>query len=62
MQDSEDSFEVISLVTLPEALVTDVGAPAQMWQWFKSPAADDRLFYDVRWVNKTATRLPEVGD
>ena len=61
MQDSEGSFEVISLSTLPQDLVTNVGAPAQIWQWFKSPADDDRLFYNVLWVNKTATRMPEVG-
>jgi hypothetical protein len=60
MQDSEGSFEVISLSTLPQDLVTNVGAPAQIWQWFKSPADDDRLFYNVLWVNKTATRMPEV--
>lgn len=60
MQDSADSFEFISLVTLPQELVTNVGAPAQVWQWFKSPSSDDRLLYNVLWVNKTATRLPEV--
>ncbi|KAK9915574.1 hypothetical protein WJX75_001002 [Coccomyxa subellipsoidea] len=59
-QDSEGSFEVISLSTLPQDLVTNVGAPAQIWQWFKSPADDDRLFYNVLWVNKTATRMPEA--
>ncbi|CAL8470098.1 g9640 [Coccomyxa elongata] len=59
-QDSADSFEFISLVTLPQELVTNVGAPAQVWQWFKSPSTDDRLLYNVLWVNKTATRLPEA--
>lgn len=60
MQDSADSFEFISLVTLPQELVTHVGAPAQVWQWFKSPSSSDSLLYNVLWVNKTATRLPEV--
>ncbi len=60
MQDSADSFEFISLVALPQELVTKVGAPAQVWQWFKSQSTDDRLLYNVLWVNKTATRLPEV--
>ncbi|EIE25882.1 hypothetical protein COCSUDRAFT_46416 [Coccomyxa subellipsoidea C-169] len=59
-QDNEGSFEVLSVSTLPEDLQTRVGAPAQIWQWFKSPSADDRLFYNVLWVNKTATRLPEA--
>ena len=60
-QESEGSFEVISVSTLPKELVTSMGAPAQIWQWFKSPSADDRLFYNVLWVNKTATRMPEVS-
>ncbi len=48
------------VAALPPRLVLDVGAPAQIWYHIMSPSADDRLFYDVLWVNKTATRLPEA--
>ena len=59
-QDSPDSFEVLVVAALPPKLVTDVGAPAQVWYHIMAPSADARLFYDVLWVNKTATRLPEA--
>ena len=59
-QDSEDSFEVLVVAALPSNLTEHYGAPAQIWFYISSPAASDRLLYDVLWVNKTATRLPEA--
>lgn len=45
---------------LPERAVTQAGAPAAVWLEYVSPPSGDALFVDVTWVNKTATRLPEV--
>ena len=36
------------------------GAPEEVWYSFTSPGEDDRLLMEILWVNKTATRLPEV--
>ena len=33
---------------------------AQVWYSVRSPGEDQRLLMDILWVNKTATRLPEV--
>ena len=38
----------------------EAGAPAEVWTEVVSPAGSANLYYDVTWVNKTATRLPEV--
>ena len=38
----------------------EAGAPAELWTEIISPPYSDNLFYDVIWVNKTPTRLPEV--
>ena len=45
---------------LPERAVTQAGAPAAVWLEYISPPSGNALFVDVTWVNKTATRLPEV--
>ena len=43
----------------PFDTVTEYGAPKEIWI---SIIANKKstLFYDVMWVNKTATRLPEA--
>ena len=61
-QESADSFEVLVVAALPAQLSAEYGAPAQVWYHISSPSASDRLLYDVLWVNKTATRLPEARD
>ncbi len=61
LQESPGSFEVVVQAAMPADLVANAGAPAEIWYHIQSPASDDRLFFDVLWVNKTATRLPEVG-
>ncbi len=33
---------------------------SQVWYTVSSPGEDQRLLMDILWVNKTATRLPEV--
>ena len=60
VQDSPDSFEVLVVAALPQRLVDDAGAPAQLWYHITSPASSDALLFDVLWVNKTPSRLPEV--
>ena len=47
--------------SLPEWAVREAGAPAELWTEIISPPYSDNLFYDVIWVKKTPTRLPEVG-
>lgn len=59
-QDSPDGFEVLVVAALPQQLVDRAGAPAQVWYHITSPSSDDRLLFDVLWVNKTPSRLPEV--
>lgn len=46
--------------TLPQWALQEAGAPAEVWLDIQSAADRDDLTYDVIWVNKTATRLPEV--
>jgi len=46
--------------TLPQWAVAQAGAPVEVWLDIQSAADSDHLTYDVIWVNKTATRLPEV--
>lgn len=48
--------------TLPEWAVEEAGAPAEVWLDIRSSNGSDELAYDIIWVNKTATRLPEVHD
>ena len=48
-------------LALPAWTVAEAGAPAQVWLTYTSPPGSDSLFVDVTWVNKTATRLPEVA-
>lgn len=45
---------------MPEWAVQEAGAPVEVWTEIISPPTSGNLFYDVTWVNKTATRLPEV--
>ena len=47
--------------SLPEWAVREAGAPAELWTEIISPPYSDNLFYDVIWVDKTPTRLSEVG-
>ena len=51
---------MILRATLPEWAVREAGAPTEVWTEVISPPESSNLFYDVTWVNKTATRLPEV--
>ena len=59
-QEALGSFEVVVVTSMPQALVQTYGAPAQVWYNIRSPGEDDALLMDILWVNKTATRLPEV--
>ena len=61
MQEALGSFEVVVVTTMPQELVQYYGAPAQVWYNIRSPGEDDTLLMDILWVNKTATRLPEVS-
>ena len=60
MQDANGGFSVVAVTSLPLDLVQGYGAPAQVWYNISSPGNDSRLLMDILWVNKTATRLPEV--
>jgi hypothetical protein len=44
----------------PQRAVAEAGAPAAVWLEYASPPDSPALYLDVTWVNKTATRLPEV--
>ena len=46
---------------MPRWAVREAGAPEEVWLDIRSDADSDVLHYSVIWVNKTATRLPEVG-
>jgi hypothetical protein len=54
------SLHLVARSTLPRWAVREAGAPAEVWLDIQSAAGSDDLSYDVIWVNKTATRLPEV--
>ncbi len=54
------TLHVVVRSTLPQWAVQEAGAPAEVWLDIQSAADSDDLTYDVIWVNKTATRLPEV--
>jgi hypothetical protein len=45
---------------MPAWAVQEAGAPAEVWLDIQAPEDTDSLLLDVIWVNKTATRLPEV--
>ena len=60
LQDAEGSFHVVVVANSEQEQVEYYGAPAQVWYSFTSPGEDDRLLMEILWVNKTATRLPEV--
>ena len=52
---------VVTRAAFPEAAVRLAGAPAEIWLDARAkPGAGQKLFLDVTWVNKTATRLPEA--
>lgn len=59
-QSPPGSFRVLVRASMPLELASSAGGPAEVWLDIASPAGDDRLLFDVLWVNKTATRLPEV--
>lgn len=61
MQEAQGSFEVVVVTAMPQEQVQFYGAPAQVWYTVRSAGEDDALLMDVLWVNKTATRLPEVS-
>ena len=46
---------------MPSWAVKHAGAPEEVWLDIKSEEDSEMLQYDVIWVNKTPTRLPEVG-
>lgn len=58
----EHAFKVLIKGSMPEWAVREAGAPAEVWLDIQAPADTDSLYLDVVWVNKTATRLPEVHD
>ena len=45
----------------PQEAVAEAGAPAVVWLEYTSLPDSPALYMDITWVNKTATRLPEVG-
>ena len=47
--------------SMPSWAVQEAGAPAEVWVDIQAPEDSDSLYLDVIWVNKTATRLPEVS-
>ena len=52
---------MVVVTTMPQEQVQFYGTPAQVWYNIRSPGEDDTLLVDILWVNKTATRLPEVS-
>ena len=55
------SFHVYARCSMPRWAVREAGAPKEVWLDIQSAADSDVLHYDVIWVNKTATRLPEAS-
>lgn len=47
-------------LTFPRWTIAEAGAPAAVWLEYASLPDSPALYVDVTWVNKTATRLPEV--
>ena len=54
------SFKALLKGSMPAWAIEEAGAPAEVWLDIQSPEDTDSLLLDVIWVNKTATRLPEV--
>lgn len=61
MIDSAVGLHVITRASLPQWAVEEAGAPVEVYTEIISPPNSPNLYYDVTWVNKTATRLPEVS-
>lgn len=59
LQDGE-GFKALLKGSMPSWAVEEAGAPAEVWVDIQAPQDSDSLYLDVIWVNKTATRLPEV--
>ncbi|CAL5224396.1 g7077 [Coccomyxa viridis] len=55
------TFHVYARCSMPRWAVREAGAPEEVWLDIRSDADSDVLNYDVIWVNKTATRLPEAA-
>ena len=53
-------FKALLKGSMPAWAVQEAGAPAEVWLDIQAPEDTDSLLLDVIWVNKTATRLPEV--
>ena len=53
-------FHAAVKLRFPQRAVAEAGAPAAVWLEYASPPDSPALYIDVTWVNKTATRLPEV--
>jgi hypothetical protein len=53
-------FHAAVKLRFPQRAVAEAGAPAAVWLEYVSPPDSPALYLDVTWVNKTATRLPEV--
>ena len=56
----DGGFHVVVRSRMAAWAVTEAGAPKEVWLDIRSIQGSDELQYDVIWVNKTATRLPEV--
>ena len=54
------TFKALLKGSMPSWAVQEAGAPAEVWLDLQAPEDADSLYIDVIWVNKTATRLPEV--
>ena len=54
------SFHIYARCTMPDWAVKHAGAPEEVWLDIRSEEDSEMLRYDVIWVNKTPTRLPEV--
>ena len=60
MMQDEAGFKALLKGSMPGWAVREAGAPAEVWLDIQAPEDTDSLVLDVIWVNKTATRLPEV--
>lgn len=56
-----NGFKALMKGSMPSWAVQEAGAPAEVWVDIQAPEDADSLYLDVIWVNKTATRLPEVS-
>lgn len=53
-------FHAAIKLVFPRWAVAEAGAPEVVWLEYASLPDSPALYLDVTWVNKTATRLPEV--